>query len=1053
MNLQDCPDKATLFAYANGELPSGSNTEVSRHVERCTQCRTIVESINLSELATLGPQSELEAVKSPAESPQSMRFIPDENKQRLSDEMRALTETFSDCVARGQAADIAQLIFKNGAAAGPIDWSAAQIRLLLELICIELRHAWSMAPAITDTMTSDAIVAKPYTVGFPTTDQYVQRFPILRACPLLVADLAKAEASIRGFLMKDRPVTQSSDQPSGIDEFELIEPIASGGMGVVWKAKNRQLGRIVAVKLIQQNKSVGSPEREQLYQQRFLIEAQAAARLTHPNIVPIHSIHNTAGQLYYEMDLIEGGSLRDFIKSVTSIPVRRIAEVMLAVADAIDHAHRRGVIHRDLKPENILMQDGKIPMVTDFGLAKLVDSDTALTQDDTAMGTMNYMAPEQFRDAASVTVAADIYSLGTMLYELISGRVPIAYAGDIASFTRNVQEVDPIPPQRNDRAVSRDIQNICLKCLMKQPEQRYASAGAFAADLQAFLDGRPVSARRIGPFGHFWRLCQRHPRTAGLAGALVLALVVGFVVSIKFMFDAQQQAVLALEAVNHFYLQIDQNDAFRQPAFNDLRVRLMQEGRDRLDELTYAPVTTRDQSSQRAIATLHFINGRSLQEAEQSDAAFEELQRAKEIQNRLSVSDALDLDSRADLATTLVAMEQVRPKDQHAQTWLDDAQLIREAVVRELPDDDPRKPKSLRLLANVFMNNANRLAEPIIQRHVSPAPESVREAQRLFRVANEKRQQASALAEVLPVDAGERDALARDIIVGKANLAVLLSRVDSKSQEAMEALNDAADALSFYLSSHAWDVEARRQFAECQLSKYLMAAVKDEAAFAAIEDAERDASIVLAMNPGDMPTRRTVARIALERALELIVDDLETAIEQNANSFNPANLNAAAVNQLNRAFEYLPRESELSGTASRMIDSEFIAAVRLARTLRILTPLEGVSSAENVAADENRKSYLVHVQTARQGLYGTTPEETPIDNAAFQESRIWILAYSTVVAHLQFETARRTRLASQCLEAIKGRRQAGQDSSALDQCEAIATKMLQLDERSPDQNP
>ena len=1053
MNLHDCPDKATLFAYANGELPSGRNTEVSRHVDGCAQCRTVVESINLSELATLGPDSEFAVEESAPESPQSMRFVPDENKHRLSARMKVVAESFSDCVARGQETDISQLLSENWPDAGSTEWSAAQIRLLLELICIELRNAWSPAPAMTDTATLDSVVVRPYTVGCPTTDQYVQRFPILRACPLLVADLAKAEASIRGFSMTDRSVTPSSDRLSGIDGFELIEPIASGGMGVVWKAKNRQLGRIVAIKLIQQNKSVGSPERQQLYQQRFLIEAQAAARLTHANIVPIHSIHNTAGELYYEMDLIEGGNLRDVIKSDNSIPVQRIVEVMLAVANAIDHAHRRGVIHRDLKPENILMKDGKIPMVTDFGLAKLVDSDTALTQDDTAMGTMNYMAPEQFRDAASVTVAADIYSLGTMLYELVSGQVPIAYTGDIASFTRKVQEVDPVPPQRTDRAVSRDIQNICLKCLMKQPERRYASAGAFAADLQAFLDGRPVSARRIGPFGHFWRLCRRYPRTASLAGALVLALVAGFVVSVKFMFDAQQQALLALEAVNHFYLQIDQNDAFRQPAFNDLRVRLMQEGRDRLDELTYAPVTTRDQSSQRAIATLHFINGRSLQEAEQSDAAFEELQRAAEIQNRLAVSDTHDLDTRADLATTLVAMEQVRPKDEHAQTWLDDAQLIREAVVRELPDDDLRKPKSLRLLANVFMNNANRLAEPIIQRHVSPDPETLREAQRLFRVANEKRQQASALAEVVSVDAGERDALARDIIVGKANLAVLLSRVDSQSEEAREALSDAAGALSFYLGAHAWDVEARRQFAECQLSKYLMAAVKDEAAFAAIEDAERDANIVLAMNPGDMPTRRTVARIALERSLELIVDDLETAIELNATAFEPANLNAAAVNQLNRAFEYLPGESELSGTVARITDTEFIAAVRLTRTLRVLTPLEGISRAEDAAADDLRKNYLAQVQTARQDLYGTRPEETPIDIAAFQESRIWILAYSTVVAHLQFETKRRTRLASQCLEAIQGRRQAGQESSALDECEAIARKMLQLDEQSPDQEP
>ena len=153
-------------------------------------------------------------------------------------------------------------------------------------------------------------------------------------------------------------------------------------------------------------------------------------------------------------------------------------------------------------------------MVTDFGLAKLVDSDTALTQDDTAMGTMSYMAPEQFRDAASVTVSADIYSLGSMLYELLAGEVPIAYKGDITSFSDKVENFDPPPPQRRDRSVSKDIQNVCLKCLAKQPDKRYSSAAELTDDLTAFLEGRPVSARRVGPLGHFWRLCGRYPKTA-----------------------------------------------------------------------------------------------------------------------------------------------------------------------------------------------------------------------------------------------------------------------------------------------------------------------------------------------------------------------------------------------------------------------------------------------------------------------------------------------------------------------------------------------------------
>jgi len=142
--------------------------------------------------------------------------------------------------------------------------------------------------------------------------------------------------------------------------------------------------------------------------------------------------------------------------------------------------------------------------------------------------------------------------------------------------------------------------------------------------LTAFLEGRPVSARRVGPPGQFWRICRRYPKTASLAGLLVMALLVGFPVSVKFMLDVRQQALLALGPVNRFYLRIDDNDAFLQPAFHDLRVRLMKEGREQLEELTYAPVSSRDKSNQRAIATLHFVNGRSLQESEQVAAAFAE---------------------------------------------------------------------------------------------------------------------------------------------------------------------------------------------------------------------------------------------------------------------------------------------------------------------------------------------------------------------------------------------------------------------------------------------
>lgn len=1041
MSSQTCPDKSTLSAFANGTLSSDERSDIARHVEECEACRAIVDSCHPSFLATMATLRHNATENMVPESLNALRLVPLRNREQLSPESRAIAEDFVQKLQTGTKTDAANHLSDHGISTDSREISAEHLLLLMELLCAELQQAWKQSDLSPHLAPSTEKPSPSDDEDRPTTIQYAQRFPILKTCPLLVADLAKYEATVRGFKVDDEPA-KVTGHDGGIEQFDLIKPIASGGMGVVWKAVNRELGRTVAVKLIQQNKVVGNPERQLMYQQRFLVEAQAAARLTHPNIVQIHSIHNTAGQLYYEMDLIEGGNLRDLIQGNAIVSVSRAVELMKDIASAIDHAHRRGVIHRDLKPENILLKDGKSPMVTDFGLAKLVDSDTALTQDDTAMGTMGYMAPEQFRDAATVTISADIYSMGAMLYELLTGEVPIAYKGDITSFSDRVENFDPLPPQRSDRSVSRDIQNVCLKCLAKKPEQRYRSAADLMNDLIAFLEGRPVSARRVGPLEQFWRVCRRYPRTASLAGMLVAALLVGFLVSLKFMLDARQQAILALGAVNHFYLQIDQNDAFRQPAFNDLRVRLMQEGRERLKELTYAPVSSRDKSSQRAIATLHFVNGRSLQETQRSEEAFAEFQLAESIQRGLITEDPTDQDSRADLATTLVAMEQSNPQHPNVPTWQEEALSLRKQIAEDLSEHDFRKAKALRLLANVYMNKANRLARPIIQKHVEATSKDLEEAIRLFELASQQREMAAKLPQISSVDQGEKDALDRDRIVGKANLAVLLSQIREQSPAAIAELREAALLLANYLQTHPWDVEARRQLAECQLSKYLMAEVKNDAEFTAILEAERDADIVLAITPNDMNSRRTVARIALERALDMIVTDLDSAIESNATLFSPARLNAAAVEQLSRAFEHLPPDPDMDRKNARINNSEFLTAVRIANVLRTLTPLEGFLEPTDVESEDLRKRYLQQIQAAREQLYQSPAEATPVSINDFSEARIQALAYSAIVAHLKFETSKCHARAKACLALIQSRRQSGHESRANEQCESLVRQLL-----------
>lgn len=1036
-----CPDQSMLTAFAAGTLKGEQRTDVSRHIDECDECRSVVDACNPSFLATMATVRKNATEHIVPQDLTALRLVPERNRELLPSELRGIADDYSRRLRSGTNVDVSIHLAEHGIVADSDEVSAEQLLLLMELLCLELKHSWQVSPSSPEAEGADAKNPQEYDENRPTTIQYAQRFPVLKRCPLLIVDLARYEAILRGFPVDvgtSKPVSQSSD----IEQFDLIKPIASGGMGVVWKAVNRELGRTVAVKLIQQNKVGGNPERQLLYQQRFLVEAQAAARLTHANIVQIHSIHNTGGQLYYEMDLIEGGNLRDLIQSPARLSVSRAVELMRDIAGAIDHAHRRGVIHRDLKPENILMKDGQSPMITDFGLAKLVDSDTALTQDDTAMGTMTYMAPEQFRDAATVTVSADIYSMGAMLYELLAGDVPIAYKGDITSFSDKVENFDPPPPQRSDRSISKDIQNVCLKCLAKKPEQRYRSAADLANDLTAFLEGRPVSARRIGPLGQFWRVCRRYPKTASLAGLLVAALLAGFFVSLKFMLDARQQAMLALGAVNHFYLQVDQNDAFRQPAFNDLRIRLMQEGRDRLSELTYAPVSSRDRSSQRAIATLHFVNGRSLQELEQTEEAFAEFQRAESIQRGLIDDDPSDQDARADLATTLVAMEQASPQHENVSVWQEEALSLRRRIAEDLPDTDSRKAKSLRLLANVYMNKANRLARPIIQKHTEIPATDLREAIRLFELAGQHRETAAKLKPSNSVDQGEKDALERDRIVGRANLAVLLSRVSESSAESLSGLRIAASLLSDYLQTHPWDVEARRQLAECQLSTYLMAEVKNDTEFSALIAAERDADVVVAMMPNDVSSRRTVARIALERALDILVSDLDLTIESNETSFAPARLNASAVEQLDRAFEHLPSNPEADKTGGSLGSAEILTAVRITRVLRALTPLEGFAKPAEGAAEDLRQRYLEQLRMAREQLYQSSADATPVSVDDFSDARIQTLAYSAVVAHLRFETTKCRARAKACLEIIQSRRLSGRENPVNEQCETILRQLI-----------
>ena len=312
-------------------------------------------------------------------------------------------------------------------------------------------------------------------------------------------------------------------------DYELLEEIARGGMGVVYRARQVSLNRIVAVKMILAGQLASESE-----VQRFKTEAEAAASLDHPNIVPIYEVGEHEGQHFFSMKLVEGGSLagkvtsgqwggRSSYRAESKEGQRRTAVLVAAVARAVHHAHQRGILHRDLKPGNILLDQQGQPHVTDFGLARRVEGDSGLTQSGAIVGTPSYMAPEQARAQKQLTTAIDVYSLGAILYELLTGRPPFRTETPLQTLLQ-VMEQDPAPLRSIQPKTDRDLETICLKCLAKDPDKRYESAAALADDLERWLHGEPITARRAGSMERIFKWVRRRPAAAALFGVSVLAL-------------------------------------------------------------------------------------------------------------------------------------------------------------------------------------------------------------------------------------------------------------------------------------------------------------------------------------------------------------------------------------------------------------------------------------------------------------------------------------------------------------------------------------------------
>ncbi len=329
--------------------------------------------------------------------------------------------------------------------------------------------------------------------------------------------------------------------PTVLGDYELLKEIARGGMGIVFRAHQRSLGRIVAVKLILVGQWASPAQVE-----RFKAEAAAAARLDHPNIVPIYEIGEASGQHFFSMKLIEGGSLANGRR----LQVNEAATLVVTIARAVHYAHQRGVLHRDLKPTNILLDARGEPHLTDFGLAKILEPGAAMTHTGAVLGTPAYMAPEQ-AGIGPVSVAADVYSLGAILYHLLTGEPPLR-AESTTELLRAVAERDPAPPRTLTPSIPRDLETICLKCLQKDPARRYSSAEALADDLVRWQRDEPIQARPVGVAERLALWARRRPAVAALAAlsvALTLVLLVGFSVAAIRVHQAEHAVQEKLRAV------------------------------------------------------------------------------------------------------------------------------------------------------------------------------------------------------------------------------------------------------------------------------------------------------------------------------------------------------------------------------------------------------------------------------------------------------------------------------------------------------------------------
>jgi tetratricopeptide (TPR) repeat protein/predicted Ser/Thr protein kinase len=753
----------------------------------------------------------------------------------------------------------------------------AWLPTLEELVHIELEFAWkAWAEKVRDRPQAAACIPPPPP---PRVEHYLARFPVLNQPEILarlidqeffvreqVGDLPQwdeyrrrfgelAALGLTGDTLLHQAATQVIDQetarlsplavnaprrsdlPRLFGNYELLEEVGRGGMGVVYRARQRSADRIVALKMVRADHlSCLPPPLRTSALERFRHEALAAARLEHEHIITVYEVGEAEGERFFSMRYVEGQSLADMLCH-GPLDGRRAAAYLEPVARAVATAHEAGILHRDLKPQNILV-DAKTDraMIADFGLAKLLEQSPELTRAGDIMGTPAYMSPEQAYDSAKVTIRSDIYSLGATLYHTLAARPPFQAATSLETL-QQLHKEEPTRPSLVNPAIDPDLETICLTCLHKEPGRRYATAAALAEDLRRYLAGLPILARPISWPERVTRWCGRNPLLAGAVGLAglffciaLVATTVGYATTAAALRDKTQALTdksLALEeslrsdrhsreVVNQFFTLVSEDVLLDQPGMQPLRNELLQLALAHYQRFLAARGA--EPALLEEIARTHYRVALITQAIDPAAAApLDSLREALRIQRNLAVrSPSEPLDEA--LGDTLNALGQVhdrRGDSESALAMFNEARELRQQLVNRHPDHAEFRRK----LANTIMNTG------LIHKsmlHFDEAAQHLEEAQSIRRKWSDGRDMEAANAlELL---------LWRDLAMGHYNLANLAVSKKRSAAVAHADLTQAIDLLEKIERIAPNDLRSRERLAACyHLSARVSLEQRDEA--------------------------------------------------------------------------------------------------------------------------------------------------------------------------------------------------------------------------------